>query len=138
LGLASYYRKFIKNFGIISKPLTDLLKKNSFKWNINAQKTFEQLKRALYQTLILALSNFHKMFILKTNACTTGLGDVLSQEGWPIACISKALGVKHIGLSIYKKEITIILMVTERWRHYLERDQFLIKTNHANLKYLLK
>jgi len=62
--------------------------------------------------------------VLETNACDTRVGAVLSQEGRSLAFFSKALGVKHLGLSIYEKEYLTILMAVDKWRHYLEQDQF--------------
>jgi hypothetical protein len=73
LELAGYYRKFIKKFGIIRKPLIELLKKYSFGWNEMAQETFERLKGALRRAHVLALLDFRKVFVLETNACTNGL-----------------------------------------------------------------
>jgi type IV secretory pathway ATPase VirB11/archaellum biosynthesis ATPase len=56
--------KFIRGFGITSKPLTELLKKHSFSWNDNAQKAFEDLEVALCKAPILALSDFTKDIIV--------------------------------------------------------------------------
>jgi hypothetical protein len=105
LGLAGYYRKFIRHFGVISKPLTKLLKKNNFGWNDQSQQAFDRLKKALCEAPVLALPDFSKTFVLETDACDYGLGAVLSQECRPIAYFSKALSPKHMGLSIYEKRV---------------------------------
>lgn len=96
----------------------------------------DRLKTVLCTTLVLALPNFDKVFISEIDACASGWRVELSQEGIPLA-FSNALNPRHLGLSIYKNEYMAILMVVERWRHYLEHDQFIIKTNYKSLKYLL-
>jgi hypothetical protein len=64
--------------GIISKPLNELLKNNQFQWNEKAKVAFNQLKRALYTTPMLALPNFHSIFILEIDTCIVGLRAILS------------------------------------------------------------
>jgi len=79
LGLSGYYRKFIKNYGAISRPLTDLLKKHTlFHWNKDLQNSFDALKQALVSAPVLALPDFSKGFTIKTDASSTGIGVVLS------------------------------------------------------------
>ncbi|XP_026416602.1 uncharacterized protein LOC113327496 [Papaver somniferum] len=77
LGLNGYYRKFVRNYGIISKPITDLLKKNSFHWDSSAQTSFEKPKKVVTSTPVLVLPDFGKLFELSTDACDTGVGAVL-------------------------------------------------------------
>jgi hypothetical protein len=136
LGLTGYYRKFVKGYGIIAKPLSNLLKKKEFSWNSKADAAFLQLKEAMVSTPVLALPNFQRQFVVETYACDTGIGAVLMQDGHPVAFLSKALSVQHRALSIYEKEFLALLMAVERWRPYLQRNEFVIKTNHHSLTYL--
>lgn len=85
---------------VISRPLTDLLKKDCFKWTNEATHAFEELKRVLTTTPVLPLPNFDIPFIVETNACDMGLGAVLMQQGQPIAYLSRGLLVKHLS-SLY-------------------------------------
>lgn len=136
LGLTGYYRKFVPNYSIIAKPLTVLLKKKAFLWSDAAQQAFQQLKLAMSSTPMLALPNFSLPFVLETDACAYGVGAVLSQLNHPIAYYSKALGPANQKLSIYEKEFLAIMMAVDKWRCYLQRCPFTIRTDHKSLCHL--
>jgi hypothetical protein len=73
LSLARYYRKFVKHFAIIARPLTDLIRKNSiFVWTPEQNVAFQALKNALIEALVLALPNFPKSFSIETDASRVG------------------------------------------------------------------
>jgi hypothetical protein len=137
LGLAGYYRKFIRNFGVIAKPLTELLKKNTlFIWTQDHEVAFKTLKIALVSARVLALPDFSRPFCIEIDALDMGVGVVLMQDSHPIAYVSKSLGPKLRGMSTYKKEYVAILLAVEQWRYYLQLSEFLIPTDHKSLPHL--
>jgi RNase H-like domain found in reverse transcriptase/Reverse transcriptase (RNA-dependent DNA polymerase) len=139
LGLVGYYRKFIKGYGVITKPLIELLKKkNVFHWSKEAAASFTALKTVLSTAPVLAMPNFTQPFVLETDASDQGMGVVLMQEKRPIAYMSKALGTKNQALSTYEKELMALLAAVQKWRHYLQGKPFIIKTDHISLKHLLE
>ena len=113
LVLTGYYRKFFRNYGRIAKPLTQLLKKNSFFWNEEAQQAFTALKNAMCSTPVLALPEFTKSFVIECDASGTGIGAVLMQEGRPLAFTSQQISGRNLGQSTYEKEMVAILHAVE-------------------------
>lgn len=134
LGLAGYYRKFIRNFGVISKPLTNLLRKNVlYIWTSIEEQAFQTLKHALVQAPVLALPYFTKEFVLETDASAVGVGAVLMQQGHPLAFFSKALGPRNQTLSTYAKECLAIILAIDKWKSYLQHNPFVIHTDKKKL-----
>lgn len=137
LGLSGYYRKFIKNYGVMSRPLNDLLKKNTqFLWTPQLLQCFDNLKQALVSALVLALPDFNKEFTVETDASPTAIGAVLMQQNHPIAYPSKSLGVKAQALSTYEKECLALIMAVTKWKPYLQHREFTILTDHKSLVHL--
>jgi hypothetical protein len=137
LGLTGYYRKFIKHYAVISQPLTQLLRKGVlFLWTGDAEAAFQALKQALITAPVLALPSFTEQFVIETDACDVGIGAVLSQSGHPLAYVSRALGPRNRGLSVYEKEYLAILLAVQQWRPYLQIGEFLIRTDHKSLSHL--
>ena len=137
MGLTVYYRKFIRNYANIAKPLTDQLRKDSFGWNSAALTTFNNLKKAM-TTAPVALRDFTKMFFIETDASNCGLGVVLIQEQHPVAFFSKALGKRASLKPTYEKELMAIVFVILKWRHYLFGRKFMVRTGQSSLKFLLE
>jgi hypothetical protein len=130
LGLTGYSKKYVKIYGKIIVPLTSLLKKNAFVWNEVAKQTFSALKDAfvwnevakqtfsalkdvMCTTLVLAMSNVTKTYVLECDASSIGLGAVLMQEGCHLAFTGKQLCDLNLGKSTYEKEMMFILHAIE-------------------------
>lgn len=79
MGLTGYYQKFVKDYGKIVAPLTQMLRKDSFNWSSKAELAFEILKEAISTMPALALPGFSKEFIIECDASGAGIGVVLTQ-----------------------------------------------------------
>nr|XP_051212601.1 uncharacterized protein LOC127330429 [Lolium perenne] len=89
LGLAGYYQKFIREFGLIASPLTCLLRRDAFAWDDEATAAFEALKGALTTGPILQMPDFDRSFIVDCDASGAGFGAVLHQGDGPLAYFSR-------------------------------------------------
>jgi hypothetical protein len=85
---------------------------------------------------VLSLPNFAEQFEIETDACETRLGVFLQQKGHPVAFFSKALSKANQKLSTYEKEFLAVLMAIDKWRPYLMKLPFVIRTDHKSLCYL--
>lgn len=138
LGLTGYYWRFVKDYGLISRPLTRLLKKGAYLWDQEADMTFKRLKEAMTSTPVLTLPDYGLPFVVETDASDVGLGAVLMQQGRPIAFLSKALAPRHQSYSTYEKELLALVLATTKWYHYLQGHHFIVKTDHQSLKLVMK
>lgn len=136
LGLIGYYRRFIKGYGVICRPLFDALKKNSFVWCESQEKAFQHLKLMMSTPPVLALPNFNEPFVLEADASGQGIGAVIMQQGKPIAFFIKSLGPKAAAASTYEKEALAILEALKKWNHYFASTSLIIKTYQQSLKYI--
>lgn len=134
LGLTGYYRKFIRDYGKIAKPLTDLTKKEGLKWNEKVQQAFEELKKMITIAMVLALPNFEKEFELECDAFGLGIGAILMQEQRPMAYFSKAMGSRNLTKSTYEKELMAVALSIQHWRLYLLGRKFKVYSNQRSLK----
>jgi hypothetical protein len=85
LGICSYYRNFIKGFSQLCAPLTDLTRKGEFKWSIEAQSTFDTMKKVMRTCHVLSFLDFSHPFILECDTSDDGVGVVLMQNRHHIA-----------------------------------------------------
>ena len=141
LGLAGYYRKFIRNFSDIISPISKLLRKGrEFIWNDEQQNSFETLKSKLTSAPVLQYPNFNNQFILTTDASGTALGAVLSQgeigKDHPIAYASRTLNKAELNYATIEKELLAIVWSVQHFRPYLYGRKFIIFTDHKPLKWL--
>jgi transposase InsO family protein len=141
LGLSGYYRRFIRNYGQIAKPLTSLLKKDvPYIWSDLCQTSFETLKNLLTQAPILQYPDFQKPFNLTCDASNYAIGCILSQgpigKDLPIAFASRTLNKAEINYNVTEKELTSIVWGIKVFRPYLFGQHFNIITDHRALVWL--
>jgi hypothetical protein len=105
LGLAGYYRRFIKDFGAIAAPLTQLLKKDVFLWSEAAATAFAALKQVLTEVPVLHLPDFSQEFMVDCDASGTGFGVLLHQGDGPIAYFSRQFAPCHLKIATYEREL---------------------------------
>lgn len=146
LGLTNYYRRFVESYSHISKPLTDLTKKDTpYKWTTNHQKAFDRLRKAITTAPILRHPDPKKQYLMDTDASDVAVGAVLMQKNtdteesppYPVAYFSRKLSPSQRNYSVYDKELYAILAALQFWRHYLygTEQPILIYSDHQNLMY---
>ena len=141
LGLANYYRWFVKDFAKIARPLHEMTRKeNKWSWGERQQITFEELKKRF-----MTEPDLDKEMRVEADASDFAIEGVLSMkcedEKWRlVAYISKSLNKAKRNYEIHDKEMLAIIWCLEAWRHFLEgaKDQFEIWTDHKNLEYFMK
>lgn len=143
LGLAGYYRKFVPNFAIVAKSLTDRTKKGhpeKVEWNVECEQAFDSLKEHLSQKPVIRLPDPSKEYTLRTDASDTGLGAVLLQdqgEGLqPIAYASKKLNGAETRYSTIEKECMAVVWGVKKFEPYIYGTHFTLETDHRPLQYL--
>jgi len=137
LGLAGFYRRFVKDFSTIASPLHALSKKNApFVWGASQDTAFNELNNFLTHALVLASPNFVKPFEIHCDASGNGIGGVLTQEKCPIAYFSEELSGVQLNYPIYDKDLYALVRVLHEWEHYLRPHEFIIHRDHETLKYL--
>ena len=145
LGLASYYRWFIRNFSKIAHPLYELETSKNFVWTDECQKAFQELKTKLTSPPILSYPDFTPSagkFIIDCDASDVSLGAILSQiqDGKEviIAYGSKCLNKAQQNYCTTQKELLALVYFLEYWRCYVIDKPFIIRTDHNALVWLNK
>ena len=141
LGFVGYYRRFIKDFAHNAEPLTHLTKTEvPFVWRSQCQQAFEKLRQALISAPILSYPQPGAPYILDTDASQVGLGGVLSQvqagEERVLAYCSRTLRPSQRRYCTTKREMLAAVSMCMHFRSYLRGQPFLLRTDHASLKWL--
>jgi len=137
LGLASYYRKFIKNFVKIAALLTNLLKKFTvtYDWEEACDEAFETLKGILVKASVLKLPNFDKDFEIHSDASDFAIGGVIVQDGKPVAFESKKLSETERRWPTHEKEMWAVIHCLKTWGHYVGSKDVVVCTDNVTFKY---
>ena len=142
LGLANYYRRFIRDFATIAKPLHKLTEKTAkFQWTQQCQEAFEELRRKLTSAPVLAFPDYSRPFTLDTDASGTGLGAVLSQvdedgKERVIAYASRTMSKAERRYCVTRKELLAVVFFIHHFRPYLIGKKFTLRTDHGCLRWL--
>ncbi|GJW41802.1 putative reverse transcriptase domain-containing protein [Tanacetum coccineum] len=138
LGLAGYYRRFIKGFSKIAKPMTKLTqKKVKFEWGDKQEAAFQLLKQKLCSAPILALPEGSKDFIAYCDASKKGLGAVLMQREKVISYASRQLKIHEKNYTTHDLELGAVVFALKIWRHYLYGTKCTVFTDHKSLQHIL-
>ncbi|KAG8474271.1 hypothetical protein CXB51_033533 [Gossypium anomalum] len=138
LGLAGYYRRFVKGFSMIATPMKKLLQKDvKFEWSEKCQKSFDQLKTYLTEAPVLVQLESGREFVIYSDASLLGLGCVLMQEGQVVAYASRQLKPHEKNYPTHDLELAAIVFALKIWRHYLFGERCHVYSDHKSLKYLM-
>ena len=142
LGMAGFYRAFIKNFATISQPLNKLTSDNvKFAWDTSCEKAFQTLKQQLLREPILAFPKPNSTFVVEVDASDYAAGGVLSQEGedhvlHPVAYFSTAFTSSQRNWAPVTKEAFALVLAVRHWHVYLTGTEFILRSDHNPLVHL--
>ncbi|GBG88252.1 hypothetical protein CBR_g46818 [Chara braunii] len=141
LGLANYYRKFVRNFSTIAAPLRRFLKKEAiWQWDKDCTSALKKLKRALIEYPVLKVADPSLPFVVTTDASQYGIGVVLQQDddnGYrPVEFMSARMPSEKVATSTYERELYALRQALEHWMHYLLGRHFKVYSDHETLRWL--
>jgi hypothetical protein len=137
MGLAGYYRRFIKGFSKIGFPITALQKKRvKFLWTPKCEERFWTLKHLLTHAPMLKIVDPETEFLMCNDACKEGIGGVLMQEGNVVCYESQKLNEHEVNYVTHDLELAAIVHALKMWRHYLLGRKFVLMTDHCGLQHL--
>ena len=135
LGLAGYYKRFVKGFSMTVAPIRLLQKNVRFEWSEKCQASFEKLKAFLTEAPVLTQPTYGKEYMIFSDASLNGLGSVLMQEGKVVSYASRQLKPHEKNYPTHNVESTTIVFALKIWRDYLYGEKCFIYTDHKSLKY---
>jgi hypothetical protein len=137
-GLASFYKKFIRNFSEICAPMMDIVKKRHkyFHWTEEAEKSFKLLKEKIIGHPVLVLLDFSKTFQVRCDSSGFTIGAVLSQDNRPITYFSEKLNEAKLKYSMYENEFYVVIQALKKWRHYLVPKEFILYSDNHALQFI--
>ncbi|XP_058076387.1 uncharacterized mitochondrial protein AtMg00860-like [Magnolia sinica] len=131
LRMAGYYRRFIKEFFRITRPLTQLTKKSAqFTWDENTEAAFQELKIKLTSAPMLTLPQEGEKFMVYSDSSKLGLGCVLLQNDMVIAYTSHQLKKHEENYPTHDLELVAAVFTLKIWSHYLYREDFQLFCDH--------
>ena len=138
LGLATYFRKFVRDFAKLASPLYRLLRQDvSWAWSAVCQEAFNHVNQALTNAPCLAHPDFSKNFEVHCDAALSWLGAVLYQDGRPVAYESRRLTPAEVNYPTGEQELLTVMHALTVWRCYLEgAPEFRVVTDHKAITYL--
>ncbi|GJQ90325.1 reverse transcriptase domain-containing protein [Tanacetum coccineum] len=143
LGHAGFYRRFIKDFSKIARPITKLLEKDTpFEFDDECQKAFESLKEKLTCAPVIVSPNWNLPFELMCDASDFAVGAVLGQKDGknfhPIYFASKTLNSAQQKYTVTEKELMAVVFAFDKFRSYLILSKTIVHTDHSALRHLFK
>ncbi|GBG78594.1 hypothetical protein CBR_g27819 [Chara braunii] len=143
LGLANYYRKFVRNFSTIAAPLRRLLNKEAiWQWDKDCTSALKKLKRALIEYPVLKVADPSLPFVVTTGASQYGIGAVFQQDddnGYrPVELMSARMPSEKFATSTHEREIYALRQALEHWKHYLLGRHFKVYSDHETLRWMKK